>query len=733
MSKVSSRWITGLFTTLLLITLLLQPVLTSAENPLYKWTIMIYMDADNNLEKAGIEDFNEMEVAGSTGDVAIVVMFDRHPGYDSSNDNWSNTRIYLVKKDLDPNTINSQLLLDLDEMNMGDPNTLVFLVNYTVANFPAEHYMLVIWDHGNAWRRSFGGARGVAYDYSDNDYLDERELIEALDMIRSEVGVHLDILGFDVCLEAMAEVAYDVGSRGYADILVASQEYEPFDGWYYTWFLMQLIANPGMPPADLAKAIVSAYEYYYTVVYPLDYPTLSAVDLVSYIEYAVPYIDLASIYMTYNVYLNPSIAYSIKELRDVCDKTGEGEFVDVIDLFKKLLDYDGWLQSYDPRPMLASAISALNSAIIASWSAPGHPNSHGLSIYMPPSVDWYLEERYWYFYQTAFPTETWWGLFLDYYFKAFTPMEELLVEVVAPSYINVGLNDYALVHVAYGNKMIDPDSLSVECLTNGSSIPLSVIKLMPGLYLALIPPLNEATTVFILVKADYWFLSRTAVAAIKVSNISSSIESVHRDLSSSISQASREVLTSINESSGLLRRDLFNINSSLTEAFTAIFNDLNASISALGNLLNAIGAEVVNLTNDVLTLNTSIGLVQLKLSEISIGVSSLRNDLVTVKTILGELNLTLKDLNTTLSYLGNGIVEIRTSLGTIYGEVVSVNNGVALVRTSLGDLLVRTDDIHGYVEELKESQGSQMLSIYLILAFSIILLVATIFNIAKRR
>ncbi|MCS7127690.1 MAG: clostripain-related cysteine peptidase [Desulfurococcaceae archaeon] len=730
---MSSKWITGFFTTLLLLTLLLPPVLTSAGNSLYKWTIMIYMDADNDLERAGIEDFNEMEMAGSTKDVAIVVMFDRHPGYDSSNNNWSNTRIYLVKRDLEPNIINSQLLLDLNEMNMGDPDTLVFLANYTAVNFPAEHYMLVIWDHGNAWRRSFREVRGVAYDYSDNDYIDERELIEALDRINSEVGVHLDILGFDACLEAMAEVAYDIGSRGYADILVASQEYEPFDGWYYTKFLTQLIANPGMSPIDLAKAIVSAYEYYYTAVYPLDYPTLSAVDLVNYIEYAVPYMDLASMYMTYNVYLNPSIAYSIKELRDACDKTGEGEFIDVVDLFEKLLNYEGWLSNYDPRPMLASAISALKSSIIVSWSAPGHPKSHGLSIYMPPSIDWYLEERYWYFYQTSFPTETWWGLFLDYYFKAFTPMEELLVEVAAPSYIDAGLSDYALVHVTYGNKMIDPDSLSVECLTNGLSIPLNAIKLMPGLYLVSIPLFNEATTIFILVRADYWFLSRTAVAAIKVSNFSSSIESIHRDLSSSISQASREVLVSINESSEFLRRDLFSINSSLTQVLTAIFNDLNASITVLSKLLNTIDAKVVNLTNGVLTLNTSIGLVKLKLSEISIGISGLYNDLVTVKTILGELNLTLEDLNTTLSYLGSGIVEIKTSLGTIYGEVVSVNNGVALVRTNLGDLLVKADDIHGYVEELKKDQGNQMSSIYLILAFLTILLVVTIFNATRRK
>jgi len=53
----------------------------------YKWTIMVYMDADNNLEDAGISDFNEMEVAGSTQDVAILVLMDRIPGYDSTNGN----------------------------------------------------------------------------------------------------------------------------------------------------------------------------------------------------------------------------------------------------------------------------------------------------------------------------------------------------------------------------------------------------------------------------------------------------------------------------------------------------------------------------------------------------------------------------------------------------------------------------------------------------------------------
>ncbi len=33
-----------------------------AEQPQYKWVFMVYMDADNNLEGAGISDFNEMEM-----------------------------------------------------------------------------------------------------------------------------------------------------------------------------------------------------------------------------------------------------------------------------------------------------------------------------------------------------------------------------------------------------------------------------------------------------------------------------------------------------------------------------------------------------------------------------------------------------------------------------------------------------------------------------------------------
>jgi hypothetical protein len=42
-----------------------------------KWTFMVYLDGDNNLEGAAIDDFMEMSSVGSTSNVNIVVQFDR--------------------------------------------------------------------------------------------------------------------------------------------------------------------------------------------------------------------------------------------------------------------------------------------------------------------------------------------------------------------------------------------------------------------------------------------------------------------------------------------------------------------------------------------------------------------------------------------------------------------------------------------------------------------------------
>ncbi|MCB9758184.1 MAG: hypothetical protein H6753_07195, partial [Candidatus Omnitrophica bacterium] len=55
------------------------------------WTILVYMDADNNLELPGLLDLNEMEAAGSSEQVNVIVQIDRALGESNLDGDWSDT------------------------------------------------------------------------------------------------------------------------------------------------------------------------------------------------------------------------------------------------------------------------------------------------------------------------------------------------------------------------------------------------------------------------------------------------------------------------------------------------------------------------------------------------------------------------------------------------------------------------------------------------------------------
>jgi len=141
---------------------LLLVLATSAWAQTAKWTFMVYLSADNDLEQFGIADFNEMETVGSTADVQIIVQFDRSPRYDESNGNWTDTRRYRVVQDLNSTTISSPVVQNIGEVNMGDPQSLVDFVQWAKQNYPADHYCLVLWDHGGGWKAARTSLRDCA-------------------------------------------------------------------------------------------------------------------------------------------------------------------------------------------------------------------------------------------------------------------------------------------------------------------------------------------------------------------------------------------------------------------------------------------------------------------------------------------------------------------------------------------------------------------------------------------
>lgn len=233
-------------TTGILITLLLASTLgvmtpnVSAKPTRTKWTFMVYMDADNNLDDP--ENLDLMDDVGSTDDVNVVVLWDGY--YEPA---------YLYKVLLGGKELIGEFPLNGEEVNMGDPETLEAFVDFVYDTFKADHYFLDLWNHGNALTGGcvdeHTGVPGLS-----RDQLRQYEVAEALD------GYHIDIIAWDACLQAMMEVAYEYVALGVdSDYLVASEEYVPWYGYPYDAILQALVDDPEISERDFAVTVAREY------------------------------------------------------------------------------------------------------------------------------------------------------------------------------------------------------------------------------------------------------------------------------------------------------------------------------------------------------------------------------------------------------------------------------------------------------------------------------------------
>ena len=136
----------------------------------------------------------------------------------------------------------------LGMQNMADSATLTDFIQYCSSNYAADHYGLVLWDHG-------GGVVG-GYGYDENFGGDSMSLTE-MSRALGDASVHLDMLGFDACLMANFETC--LMAAPYADYLIASEEPEPGCGWYYTDWIGKLSENCGIPPKRYGRQIIDDY------------------------------------------------------------------------------------------------------------------------------------------------------------------------------------------------------------------------------------------------------------------------------------------------------------------------------------------------------------------------------------------------------------------------------------------------------------------------------------------
>jgi clostripain len=359
-----------------------------AQRPTAEWTILFYMDSDNNLEAPQMNDLDEMMKVGSSANINIVVLADRSTkgekfrGYTDRAiggiQNWTGAKLFFLERG------RLRELSDMGELNMGDPTTLKNFLLGVMPQFPAKRYGLIFGNHGEGWH-------GIVGDESHGgDSLNAGELPNALKEVTAQLG-KLELIGFDACLMANFETAQAISPYGKA--MVASEELEPGNGWDYTPTLQALTANPAMDGFEFGKTIVNTYRNYYlgsdqggrdkTV-------TLSVIDLakIPAVETAANNLALSSSgFLQANqreAFLRTARARKATSEFGAGDKEQEGSH------FYDLAQYAENLKRQQPDAATISAadqvISAVKSAVVHKIAGEAHARSYGISIFFPPKA-----------------------------------------------------------------------------------------------------------------------------------------------------------------------------------------------------------------------------------------------------------------------------------------------------------------------------------------------------------
>lgn len=456
------------------------------------WTFMVYMDSDNNLEDAGINDMNEMELAGSTDRVNIVVQMDRIDEYDTTNGDWTGARRFRVEKDNDPLIINSALLEDLGEVNMGDPEELIRFADWSMHNFPAKKYAMVLWDHGGAFR-------GICYDDTvpglpagEYDMINMTEMNYAAEKIYQIAGNRkIDLWGFDACLMAQMAVLYEL--KDFVKVGVASGYNEPGDGWPYDPILMPLVGDPGMDERELAEIIVHEYirSYEDGAEDPEDYPmvTQAAFDLEKmddlvlvldrFAEELASKGPLGGMEYYTQIYLARKNANSY-DMASVFtyDLTGYPLY-DVVDFTLMLESYIS--SAFPKNTEILDLCKVLRTSILGTGSQPGfmfysehdrwHPDANGLSMYFPnketgdPNLSGFPSNYLMSYEETGYAREHLWNEFLHAYYGV-DPIEDSLptITIKQPSFnATVDRNEILMISgTAYDREMIDRVEIRID-------------------------------------------------------------------------------------------------------------------------------------------------------------------------------------------------------------------------------------------------------------------------------
>ena len=368
-----------------------------------KWTVLIYGHADHSLTSAMRDDLLEMEQAGTSDQFNIVVQVD-------INSKHRSTRLWPIKNKINPRDyrgvnrlrigtdtdgkrsyFNSKILESLPEdNNMDDPAVLQAFIEWGMAQYPAERYGLVLWNHGNQFIGYGGDSQEGKFKHPEG--MTTTEVNQAIRQALAASGQSkLEFIGFDTCLMGGAEVLGDFSTL--CDVFFACPELDYGDGWDYTATLSYLKANPDVEIKEFAKAEVGFWNAHHGEAMDVTHKVHAAYDMEKYDAFALSFKSFSEQLKLYAISggeIVPKLRaeathYSISNRSQAKSPT---HFIDLGDFAKKLSSTP---VNSDLKNASLNLVQSINEMVLAKSTGSMRTHVSALSITYPYNTENWVE------------------------------------------------------------------------------------------------------------------------------------------------------------------------------------------------------------------------------------------------------------------------------------------------------------------------------------------------------
>jgi len=336
------------------------------------WTLMIYLCGTDLETRNGMATANLKMIADTVPNDAVNVVIETGgtagwQAEDAVGIDIAEDRLQRWTWDE-----NGYTLVDEEELaSMAKYTTLSDFIRWAAENYPAEKYMLTLWDHGG------GSATGLIADELHDDALMS---LDGLSRALKNAGVHFDLVMTDTCLMASLETAQAIAP--YADYLAASEEVVPGLGSNYEEWVQCLYDEPGCGPIRVGRNVCDATQILYA-----EGENESESKGLTYSLIDLGKIDPVA--EAFNDFMQEAVSL-------IPDPAAFGQYLNAVSTTDRFMIPDMW-DLYDlARRGMKGGISketgirlenAVDDAVVYNVRQAYHPYSHGLSVFLRYSDD----------------------------------------------------------------------------------------------------------------------------------------------------------------------------------------------------------------------------------------------------------------------------------------------------------------------------------------------------------